>query len=238
MDETERRAMETELQHASKMAMLGRMAAGIAHEIGNPLASISARLQRLKRKREPEFIDDTVELLTSQTDRMTRIVRNVSDLSRIPKVEWTECDIRKVLYETVRILQLDRRSKDIEITHHCDDVLLLQGSADQLQQVFLNIGLNAFDAMPDGGVLDIAVYETESEILVEFSDTGEGIDPETQQKIFDPFFTTKPFGSGMGLGLWLSHEHVSVHGGQIEAESNDTGGGLFRIRLPRVQTED
>lgn len=235
VDKTERRAMETELQHASKMAMLGRMAAGIAHEIGNPLASISARLQRLKRKREPEFIDDTIELLTSQTDRMTRIVRNVSDLSRIPRVEWAECNVRKVLYETVRVLQLDRRSQAIEINQHCEDVLLMQGSADQLQQVFLNIGLNAFDAMPDGGVLDIAVHETENEILVEFSDTGKGIAPETQLKIFDPFFTTKPFGSGMGLGLWLSQEHVHAHGGNIEADSSDAGGGLFRVRLPRVQ---
>ena len=233
LDETELKAMETELQHAGKMALLGRMAAGIAHEMGNPLASMSARLQRLRSRREPAFIDETVELLSSQIDRMTRIVRSVSDLSRIPAAEWALCDLRGLLQETAKVLRSDRRSKGvaIELELHSDEPRV-QGSPDQLQQVFLNLGLNALDAMPDGGTLAIDVVRTERELCVIFSDTGEGMPKDVLDKIFEPFFTTKSSGLSMGLGLWLSREHVLAHSGRVDVESEEGRGTIFKVTLP------
>lgn len=221
-DITARKAIEAQMMHTEKMAILGRMAAGIVHEIGNPIASLSTRLLLLETHREEQFVSESIGLLQKQIDRIKRIVRGVSEFSHFPKHEWALCQIETIVAETLDMLRMDSRSKDIQITTDIAmDLPPTTGAPDRLTQVFLNLGINALEALDGDGSLSISVTQRNNAIEVHFADSGPGIDVEVRERIFEPFFTTKREGSG--LGLFISYSIINAHGGHIEVETSSDG---------------
>ncbi len=228
---TARKALEAEAQHAGRLAVLGQLAAGIAHEIGNPLSSLHARLQLMKRRNEPEFHLRSLEVLQSQIDRISRIVRNVSHLSHSAREGWVTIDVNGVISEAVSLVRLDARAADIRFSERLQEALApVRGVRDQLVQVSLNLLLNAIDAMPNGGTLDVATFLENQRVKIAVTDSGGGIDDSVRERLFEPFFTTKPEGTGLGLSICYSLVHA--HGGTIEVSSQPGHGACFTVDLP------
>lgn len=228
---TQRKIVEAEMMHSAKMAVLGSMAAGIAHEIGNPLASISARLRRLYGNHDETFLKESIRLLESQIARIGRIVNGISQFARPTQKSWEVCQINQIITEVFNILLLHPKAKNCQINTELAAALSnTMGVKDQLIQVFMNLGINAIEAMPDGGTLTVKTYTDNGEIRIEFADTGVGITSHSNSEIFAPFFTTKD--NGLGLGLYIVHNIVDAHDGRIHAMSNEGGGSRFTVILP------
>lgn len=230
-DVTVRKALEAEARHAGRLSVLGQLAAGIAHEIGNPLSSLHARLQLMKRRNEPDFHRSSLDVLQSQIDRIGRIVRNVSHLSHSARDGWMTVDVNNVVAEAVSLVRLDVRAVDIRFTERLEEPLVpIRGVRDQLLQVTLNLLLNAIDAMPSGGTLDVATFVENQRVKIAVTDSGSGIDDSVRERLFEPFFTTKPEGTGLGLSICYSLVHA--HGGTIEVDSQKDRGSCFTVDLP------
>ena len=231
LDITERKMIEAEMLHSAKMASLGMMTAGIAHEVGNPLASISARLMILEEEHDEAFVKESLLVLKSQTDRIVQIVRSISQFARPEKIQWSSCQIDSLVNETIEMLRFHKLAKRCTIeTSFAENLQTMRGAKGQLVQVFLNLGLNALQAMPHGGTLSICTRREGQFVRIEFADTGEGMDKETCARVFDPFFSTKT--EGIGLGLCLARQLVDAHGGRITVESELGGGTVFTVILP------
>jgi len=199
-DVTARKALESEALHAGRLAVLGQLAAGIAHEIGNPLSSLHARLQLMKRRNDPEFHRQSIDVLQSQIDRIGRIVRNVSHLAHSAREGWTTIDVNAVAGEAVALVRLDARAAEIRFSERFQRALApVRGVRDQLLQVMLNVLLNAVEAMPGGGTLDVATTVEDQRVRLAVTDSGIGIDESVRARLFEPFFTTKSEGTGLGL---------------------------------------
>ena len=225
--------MQGELFEKEKMAAIGQLAAGIAHEVCNPLSSISAVVQVLKREHVDAAVGERLDLIQTHIQRITDIVRKLMRLAHPGVDRWEPVDLKATLDEVVRLIAYDRRARNVRIDWAPTDAdLELHGLRDQLQQVFINLALNALDAMPDGGELRIRAEKQGQSIVVRLADTGCGVPPELGRRIFDPFFTTKPQGKGTGLGLAVSYGVVQRHGGTIDFESNNGRGTVFTIELP------
>ena len=236
-DITERKAAEAEMAHGGKMAMLGVMAASIAHEVGNPLASISTRLRLLEEQHDAAFLTESLGLLQNQIDRISRVVHGVSLFARPSKHEWIPCDINTTVAEALNAVRLHRLAKQCEI--HADlaeSVPSTLGLKDQLMHVLLNLGLNALEAMPNGGALTVRTYTDGQHIHITFADTGEGMTEEVRSKVFNAFFSTKD--EGMGLGLSIVQNVVRAHRGRIEVESQPGRGTSFTVCLPILTRAD
>jgi len=236
-DITEKRKMEEQLVQASKLASLGKLTAGISHEIGNPLASISSLVQELKvLASEPEVEDDftaeSLKTINSHIERIAKIVRSLGDFARISTREKTVCNIAEILDRTIGLVKYDKRFKNIQLAAQIDDIPPVAINPDQMQQVFLNMMLNALDAMPDGGKLTVSVKMKRGSVEIVLSDTGTGIEEGVIDRIFDPFFTTKPLGKGTGLGLSICYGIIKEHNGSISVKSRKGQGAAFTIRLP------
>jgi PAS domain S-box-containing protein len=236
-DITEKKKMEEQLFHSAKLASIGKLTAGISHEIGNPLASISSLVQELralgtKSTEDKEFTRESLKTINSHLERIARIVHSLGDFARISTSEKTVSNISEILDRTVSLVKYDKRVKNIHIAVDMGDVPQLLLNPDQVQQVFLNLMLNALDAMPDGGRLDIKAMGDGDFVEVVFSDTGIGIDESVMDKIFDPFFTTKPLGRGTGLGLSICYGIIREHNGTITVKSKKREGTTFVVRLP------
>lgn len=230
-DITNKKILEAEMVHTAKMITLGTMAAGIAHEVGNPLASISTRLHLMQMETDKSFIDRSIELLQKEIGRIERIVRGISQFGRSSPESWGPCPVNQIIMETVEMLKFHRGSKMCQITLQIDEGLPeTLGVRDQLKQIFLNLGLNALEAMPRGGVLHIISRAERGDIKIEFADEGEGIPQKDMEKIFQPFFTTKTTGSG--LGLFMVNHFVQAHGGRIEIHSLVGTGTRVVVSLP------
>jgi PAS domain S-box-containing protein len=230
-DITEQKLLETEMMHSSKMAALGVMAAGVAHEIGNPLASISTRLRLLKEQQGEGFLQESIELLEKEISRISGILHGVSQIARPGKSQWSSCEINSIVSETLDMLRFDQRVKNCLIESELDDAMLqTTGSRDELLQVFLNLGLNALEKMSHGGTLSVRTKATKDEIIVSFSDTGEGMTEEVVLKIFTPFFSTKQ--QGLGLGLYIAYNIINAHDGRIEVKSKVGVGTIITVILP------
>ncbi len=231
-DITRRKALEAEALHAGKLSVLGQMAAGVAHEIGNPLSSLDARLQLMRRRPgDTAFIEESLQVLKSQIDRIGRIVHGVSHFARSRREEWTDCDLNAVVEEAVKLVGLDRRAQAIELrTRLARGLPAVRGVKDQLLQVVLNLLLNGAEAMPSGGVLDVATEAREEGVSVSIGDSGEGIAEEVREHLFEPFVTTKI--AGTGLGLSISYSLVHAHGGSIQVASEPRRGARFTVVLP------
>ncbi|RMG29579.1 MAG: PAS domain-containing protein, partial [Methanobacteriota archaeon] len=229
-DVTEKKILEAEMIHASKMVTLGTMAAGIAHEVGNPLASISTRLHLLESERDETFITKSIQLLQKEIHRIERIVRGISQFGRPSPEGWQPCNVNEILLETVEMLKYHKLAKQNEIDVKLSNELTYTlGVRDQLKQVFLNLGLNALEAMPEGGTLTIVSKISRGDVVVQFIDTGVGIPEDVREKIFQPFFTTREKGSG--LGLFIVNHIIQAHGGTIEVDSKINKGSIFTVRL-------
>jgi signal transduction histidine kinase len=233
-DITEQKALEQQLTHAQKMESIGTLAAGIAHEVGNPLASISSIVQVLQRTVQDDFAKDKLGLVESQVHRITKIIRDLVDFSRPSNYQVVPTDIVKNLTEAVEIVKMGKKGKDVTfLTHVRMQIPMLFLVPDQLSQVFINILLNAVDALQGKkGTIVSEIWRDEEFVRITISDDGRGIQPDHMSKIFEPFFTTKRVGEGTGLGLWVSYGIMKSFGGDIKVESEWGKGTRFTIVLP------
>lgn len=233
----------TQMVNQEKLASIGRLASGVAHEIGNPLSSIliDAKLLRERLKEDPEA-RESLEAIIDQAARMKGIMRNLLDFSRPPAVELELVDIKEIMNRTMALISHQLRKGRVELSLEVPQNLpRVKANKDQLIQVFINLTMNALEAMPTGGDLRILAQRSttnhrpsaEADLLeISFTDTGVGIPRENLDKIFDPFFTTKPLGQGTGLGLAISYQIIRKLGGNIEVESMQGKGTTIIIKLP------
>jgi signal transduction histidine kinase len=222
-----------------KMSAMGQLAAGVAHEIANPLASMDSLLQLLQRK--PEKIQDgSIEKLREQITRINRIVRQLTNFAHPGDEEQQRASIDQIVARSLQMIRFDRRVRDVKMDFHRElepDECWVLVQTHAMEQVFVNIILNALDAMADVDKphLNIHVGHDEKQCFVAIIDNGHGISPEHLDHIFEPFFTTKPVGKGTGLGLAVSYRLVRSSGGQLEAESVENGA-KFTVYLPKADT--
>jgi two-component system NtrC family sensor kinase len=241
-DVTGRVRLEEQLQISEKMASIGLLAAGVAHEVNTPLTGISSFTQMLLEGADPE--DPRTRLLEKierQTFRAARIVNGLLTLSR-PAVaasgERSRVDINIVIADVLALLEHQFEMHRIKIRRELSDVpVVVLGLENKLQQVFLNLFLNAKDAMPKGGWLSVTTCVNGDRIVVEVADTGFGIPSEYLSRIYDPFFTTKAIGQGTGLGLSITYGIVREHEGTLDCDSTVGQGTRFTLSLPIMATE-
>jgi signal transduction histidine kinase len=231
-DITEKKKIEEELFRATKHASVGRLAAGVSHEIGNPLASISSLVQEMLSEDGSSFVKGSLNTIHQHVNRIARIVRNLGDFARLYPRQRVPTDLKDILQNTIDLVRFDKNFKKIEVRTDVRNTGPIKLDPDQMQQVFLNLLLNARDAMPDGGKLDISIKQSDGHVEMVFADTGGGIDTEVKDKVFDPFFTTKGPTRGTGLGLSICYSIIKDHGGTIEIESEKNRGTKFIIKIP------
>ena len=230
---------------AEKLAAVGRLAAGVVHEINNPLATIAACAEALEQRIEEgvfeefEAIDDLNEylgLIKSEAFRCKSITTGLLDFSRIRTGNRHPLDVADVLKSSANLISHQKRGEKIEIRIETDDGLpLLNADGGQIQQAVIALGTNAIDAMPQGGTLTFRALAHPNRVAIEVEDTGIGIRQEDLSKIFEPFFTTKEVGMGTGLGLAVCYGIITDHGGRLSVRSNVGKGTTFTILLPVTQ---
>jgi signal transduction histidine kinase len=228
--------LEEQLQISEKMASIGLLAAGVAHEVNTPLTGISSFTQMLLEGADPADPKTALlEKIERQTFRAAKIVNGLLNLSRPGSTssERIEVDLNAVITDVFSLLEHQFEVARIKIRKElAADGLPVQGNEHQLQQVFLNLFLNARDAMPRGGWLSVATRAAGSGAVVEISDTGSGIPSDQLARIYDPFFTTKAIGRGTGLGLSITYGIVREHDGTIHCDSAVGQGTRFTLKLP------
>ncbi len=233
-DVTERVGLEAQLQQSDKLSSIGLLAAGVAHEVNTPLAGISSYSQMLMQQipdNDPRRL--LLEKIHRQTSRASSIVNNLLNFSRVTEARYAPVDLNRVIDDTIQLLDAQLRNTEIEVVRsYTDELPLAFGDAPKIQQVLMNLILNARDAMPQGGRLVISTESDEDSAVIEVRDSGLGIAPEHLSKIYDPFFTTKQIGKGTGLGLAVSYGIIRDHGGHIDVESKLGEGTRFQITLP------
>jgi PAS domain S-box-containing protein len=240
-DITERVELETQLRLREKMASLGVLAAGVAHEVNTPLTGISSFTQMLlgqTGKTDPR--SRLLEKIERQTERASKIVNNLLNFARQGRSSFVPVDLNEGVRDVLSLLehQLTRARVKVRL-ELSDDLPRVLGDENKLQQVFLNLFLNAQDAMPSGGWLTVKTLRQGTQVVVEISDTGQGIGKEDIKRIYDPFFTTKGAGSsGTGLGLSITYGIIQEHSGHISVDSVVSQGTRFEIKLPAAAFEE
>jgi two-component system NtrC family sensor kinase len=226
--------LEEQLQISEKMASIGLLAAGVAHEVNTPLTGISSYTQMLLQQAPADDPSTKVlEKIERQTFRAAKIVNGLLNLARPAQVDSGPCDINAVINDVLSLLEHQFRTGSIQVRKELSAAApVVQGIEHKFQQVFLNLFLNARDAMPKGGWLTIVTRQERGGAIVEIGDTGSGIPPEQLSRIYDPFFTTKAIGKGTGLGLSITYGIVQEHGGSITCDSQEGQGTRFTIHLP------
>jgi signal transduction histidine kinase len=233
-DITEKTRLEEQLMQTEKLSSIGLLAAGVAHEINTPLTGISSYTQMLlKDTEEDERRRDILKKIEKQTFRAAEIVGGLLSFSRLGGNEFMAVDINQIIHDSLSLLDHQFDRSRVRVASELDEALPpVYGNTGKLQQVFVNLFLNARDAMPSGGELGIQTGMDDSMVVVDVSDTGGGIPGENLNRIFDPFFTTKGIGKGTGLGLAVSYGIIQEHGGGIFVESNAGKGTRFTLKLP------
>ncbi len=228
------RKKEEELIQSKKLAAIGTLASGVAHELNNPLNNIHISAQILAKEMGEDctgIIEETVDDILSQTFRVKKIVGNLLDFARSKEPDFQKVNIVDIIKKTYAQAQKITAFKDIEFLFDSPPEVFLQADPVQIERVFVNLFTNAADAMEGKGELHVKVFPEEDVVKIEVSDTGNGIPPEVKDKIFDPFFTTRD--RGTGLGLSIVYNIVKNHGGSVNVESTVGAGTTFRIFLPR-----
>ena len=236
-DVTQRERMEEQMSQTEKLTSLGLLAAGVAHEVNTPLAVISNYIQMLaKQMPEGDPRQSIIEKIVKQTFRASEIVNNLLNFSRTGAGEVADIDVNRVVEETLSLVAHPLKTSQIQVVKQLGPTLpAVRGSANKLQQVFLNLFLNARDAMPGGGMLEVRTAAHNGSVEIEVVDTGAGIPREHIHRIFDPFFTTKASGRGTGLGLSVSYGIIKEHAGKIEVRSTPNKGTSFRLEFPTAR---
>ena len=240
-DITERMELEAQLAQADKLSSIGLLAAGVAHEVNTPLAVISSYTQMLaKQVRGDQRVAPLLDKITQQTFRASEIVNGLLNFSRTGAAEFTALDLNHIILETLKLLEHQFRASQVHLeTSLEDDLPPILGNSGKLQQVFLNLFLNAKDAMAAGGTLRVATLAN-GHVAVDVSDTGSGIALEHVQRIYDPFFTTKSTvregqRRGTGLGLAVTYGIIQEHAGKIQVESQVGSGTTFHLEFPMAR---
>jgi two-component system NtrC family sensor kinase len=229
---------QAQLLQSAKLAAVGELAASVAHEINNPLYAARNSLYLVAQDLPPHAPQHPfLEIAQQELGRIARIITRMRDFYRPARAELAPADVNTILMETIELIQTHLRQGQVAATTDlAGNLPPLLGHADQLRQVFLNLLLNACDAMPDGGVvrvttrLQVPAGEGPPSIVIQVSDSGVGIPPEHLPHLFEPFYTTKP--QGTGLGLAISLHIVTQHGGTIIPESVAANGTTFTVTLP------
>ena len=239
---TARVKAQSAVARAEKLAAVGRLAAGVVHEINNPLATIAACAESLEKRMEEGAFTDSPDaddlreylgLIRDEAFRCKSITNGLLDFSRLRAGQRVPVDITEIIKGTARLVTHQQRGEDIQIViEAAADVPKVSGDVGQLQQAVVALATNAIDAMPEGGTLTLRAIRSGSRVLVQVTDTGIGIAPENMTKIFDPFFTTKDIGRGTGLGLAVCYGILSDHGGRLDVRSTVGSGTTFTITLP------
>ena len=237
-DITERVELESQLSQADKLSSIGLLAAGVAHEVNTPLAVISSYTQMLAKQLQGDpQKSGLLEKITRQTFRASEIVNNLLNFSRTSGTEFADVDVNKIITDTLTLLDHQFKTAKVRVSSELTPgISPIQGNAGRLQQVFLNLFLNAKDAMPNGGTLRVATGNGEM-VSIRVSDTGSGIAPEHIHRIYDPFFTTKTAPKegqtrGTGLGLSVTYGIIQEHAGKIRVESAPGAGTTFALDFP------
>ena len=235
-DVTARVRLEEQLQHAEKMASVGLLAAGVAHEVNTPLAGISSYTQLLRGQlEESDPRQQVLEKIEKQSFRAAKIINGLLNFSRSSGTEFERVDVNKAVLDVLSLVEHQLDGSSIRVRRELAESLpSVRGNENRIQQVFFNLILNARDAMPSGGWLTLATSCTEDTVIVEVKDTGHGIRREHIRRIYDPFFTTKGIGQGTGLGLSVSYGIVQEHGGAIFVDSTPGQGTTFQVALPAL----
>jgi two-component system NtrC family sensor kinase len=244
----ELRDTQAQLMQSEKMRSLGQLVAGVAHELNNPIGFVHANLQLLEgfiiRLVQAQLDGGDVErprdaiaklLLRSRegTERVKKIVQDLRTFSRMDQAELADADLNEELRRTLGLME--PRFKDgIRIETDLGELPSVRCYPAQLNQVFMNLVMNACDALGPGGTVSVRTRRSPAGVALEFADDGPGIPPHVRERIFEPFFTTKPVGQGTGLGLSISHGIVERHGGRLTVDCPPEGGTVFRVELPLV----
>jgi two-component system, NtrC family, sensor kinase len=223
--------MQTQMMRAERLASAGLLAAGVAHEVGNPLTCISSLAQVLKTRARDGQIQQGLADIEVHAGRIERILRGLTQLVRPRALAFEEASFERIVRSAMKLARHNPAVRRMPMTAtFAPDLPPVCAAADQMLQVFLNLILNAAEA---GGGLAIEASAVEGEVRVVFRDTGPGMSPEQLRRLFDPFSSTKSDETHLGLGLFVSHEIVRQHGGRIIATSAPGGGSTFSVHLPR-----
>ncbi len=234
-DVTEKRRLEMTLAQSEKLAAVGQLAAGVAHEINNPLTAIIANAQLMQREVSSDSeLFESLDLISRAGARAAHVVRNLLDFARKERYQFLPTDINETVKRAISLVQHELLARSITLDYlPQSDLPLVAASQDQIQGVWLNLLLNAIDAIEHtDGILKVKTSLADSFVFVEISDNGKGIPPERLPRIFEPFFTTKAIGRGTGLGLSVCDRIVKQHGGRIQVESELDQGTCFTVMLP------
>lgn len=232
-DITEKISLQQQLLTSEKLASIGLLSAGVAHEINTPLTGISGYVQILQKKFANSHHSQILEKIEVQTDRVARIIKNLLNFARNPsESSFQQVNLKESLQEIISLIDYKLKNMNINLELNINSIDPLWAQEEKIQQVFINIILNAIDVMPDGGTLKIELSQMNNQAVIKIKDTGTGIKDQYLPHIFDPFFTTKGFGKGTGLGLSISYAIIKEHEGRITVESKEREGSLFTVFIP------
>jgi signal transduction histidine kinase len=230
--------MQRQLTQLERMAAAGQLAAQFAHEVGTPLNLISGHVQLLRARAGDERMIKRLDVIAGQIERITQIVRSMLDSTRRPRPQLEAVDLNDLLAQILDATQPTLVARNVQLqTRMSEGLPSIQADSDQLQQVFINLINNSLDAMPLGGSLKVWTARDNGSVVVELSDSGEGIAEEQIDLIFDPMFSTKQ-GRGTGLGLTIVKQIISEHNGDVTVESEPGKETKFRISLPLIASQE
>jgi len=234
-DITEKIALQHQLLTSEKLASIGLLSAGVAHEINTPLTGISSYVQILQKKLSGPHYTKLLEKIETQTERVARIIKNLLNFARNPsEASFHRVNLKENLEEILSLIDYKLKNMNIKLELNLNSTQSIWAQGERLQQVFINIILNAIDAMPGGGTLKIHLFQTDNTAVVKIEDTGTGIKAQHLPHIFDPFFTTRA--QGTGLGLSIVHRLLESYGGRIDVKSTEGQGTLFILYLKRIDS--
>jgi signal transduction histidine kinase len=231
---------QSQLAHTEKMAAVGTLAAGVAHEVNNPVAGVLTCIENMRGDPDNEKMrEQYLGLIHDGVKRIERTVANLLDFSRPRSMRLGPTSLNQSLTQVLNLVRFQLRKNRVEARLELDPrEPWIAGDRFQIEQLFLNLILNALQAMPNGGTLTLRTRRQGTWELVEVSDTGSGIPEAIRERIFDPFFTTREVGQGTGLGLAVSYNIAAAHGGGLEVETTEGEGSIFRVLLPADEDED